>query len=61
MWSCDVTAYWLVDSRVGVEEGEKVEGESEYRVGTTERKYWNLWKLEGVEEMVRSRGLRREG
>ena len=30
-------------------------------VGTTERKYWNLWKWLGVDEIVRSRGLRREG
>jgi hypothetical protein len=30
-------------------------------VGTTERKYWNLWKWAGVTEMVESRGLMREG
>lgn len=61
MCSWDVTAYWFVRNKVGDEEGEKAEGEREYRVGTMERKYWYLWKWFGVPEMVRSRGLRREG
>lgn len=30
-------------------------------VGTTERKYWNLWKWLGVVATVRSRGLRSDG
>lgn len=30
-------------------------------MGTTERKYWNLWKWLGVVSTVRSRGLCREG
>lgn len=34
---------------------------TEYTVGTTERKYWNLWKWFGTVEMVLSRGLSREG
>lgn len=54
---CSVTAYWLVKT---VREP-YVADSTEYTVGTTERKYWNLWKWLGVIEMVRSRGLRREG
>jgi hypothetical protein len=30
-------------------------------VGTTERKYWNLWKWPGAALTVRSSGLTREG
>lgn len=57
---CSVTAYWFVKMvrSAGAEPEPRC---TLYTVGTTDMKYWNLWKFAVAKLIVRSSGLTREG